>query len=156
MNRLTGDATALDSVDVRILRALATAARMTTAELARQVGLSPPSTAERVRRLEDRGVITGYRAEIAAPAIGLPLAAWLRIRPVPGALNTVAEIIENIPEIVECDRVTGDDCFVARVHLRSVEDLERVIDRIIPYAMTNTALIQSSPVKRRLPPLPDR
>jgi Lrp/AsnC family transcriptional regulator, leucine-responsive regulatory protein len=109
--------------------------------------------AERVRRLEEAGIVTGYSATISPAAIGLPVSAWLRIRPVPGRLDKVAEIIRGIPEIVGCDRVTGEDCFLARAHLRSVADLERVIDQIIPYAMTNTSVIQSTPVPPRLPPL---
>jgi Lrp/AsnC family leucine-responsive transcriptional regulator len=98
-------------------------------------------------------VIEGYSVKINAAALGLPLAAWLRIRPIPGQLQKVAEILQALPEIVECDRVTGEDCFIARAHLRSVADLERLIDEIIPYAMTNTSIIQSSPVERRLPPI---
>lgn len=132
---------------------LASNARTAIAELARAVGLSAPSVAERVKRLEEAGVITGYSATISPAAIGLPVSAWLRIRPVPGELDKVAGIIRGIPEIIECDRVTGEDCFLARAHLRSVADLERVIDQIIPYAMTNTSVIQSSPVPPRLPPL---
>ena len=96
-------------------------------------------------------MITGYSAQIAPSALGLPISVWLRIRPVPGELERVAKIIRSIPEITECDRVTGEDCFLVRAHLASVADLERVIDRIIPYAMTNTSIIQSSPVARRLP-----
>jgi Lrp/AsnC family leucine-responsive transcriptional regulator len=72
----------------------------------------------------------------------------------PGQLRKVAEVLNGLEAIVECDRVTGEDCFIAKAHLRSVKDLEIVIDKIIPYAMTNTSIIQSSPVERRLPPLP--
>ncbi len=151
--RIGSEGEGLDPVDRAILAALADDARVTMAELARTVGLSAPSVAERVRRLEEAGVITGYRAVVSPSALGLPIAAWLRIRPVPGELERVAGIIRDIPEIVECDRVTGEDCFLARAHLRSLADLERVIDRIIPYAMTNTSVIQSSPVPPRLPPL---
>jgi Lrp/AsnC family leucine-responsive transcriptional regulator len=106
-----------------------------------------------MKRLEEAGVIQGYSARINPAALGLPLTAWLRVRPVPGELARVADILRVLPEIVECDRVTGEDCFVARAHLRSVTELERLIDRIIPFAMTNTAIVQSSPVERRLPPL---
>ena len=141
----------LDKTDRRIITALLENARTSNAELARLVGLSAPSVADRIRRLEDAGVITGYEARIDPSALGLPLAAWLRIRPVPGRLHQVVDILQAMPEIAECDRVTGEDCFIARVHVRSVVDLERVIDRIIPYAMTNTAIIQSSPVERRCP-----
>lgn len=151
--RIGSEGEGLDPVDRAILAALADDARVTMAELARAVGLSAPSVAERVRRLEEAGVITGYRAVVSPSALGLPIAAWLRIRPVPGELERVAGILRDIPEIVECDRVTGEDCFLARAHLRSLADLERVIDRIIPYAMTNTSVIQSSPVPPRLPPL---
>ena len=153
MKRLNYENGPLDGLDVRILEALVANARISTAELARSVGMSSPSVAERIKRLEEAGVITGYRATISPAAIGLPISVWLRVRPVPGALERVAEIIRSIPEIVECDRVTGEDCFLARAHLRSVADMERVIDLIIPYAMTNTSIIQSSPVERRLPPL---
>lgn len=141
----------LDATDRRILAILIEDARTSTAEIARKVGMSAPSVAERMRRLEENGTIEGYSAKISPAALGLTLAAWLRIRPVPGELGRVTEILKSIPEIATCDRVTGEDCFIARVHVRSVADLERVIDRIIPHAMTNTAIIQSSPVPARLP-----
>ena len=153
MKRLRYENGSVDAVDVKLLRALTDDARTSTAELARLVGLSPPSVAERIRRLEEAGVIEGYSARISARALGLPLAAWLRIRPIPGQLQKVAEILQGLPEVVACDRITGDDCFIARVCVRSIEDLERVIDDIIPYAMTNTSIVQSSPVERRIPPL---
>jgi len=153
MKRLRYENGDTDPVDAKILRALAKDARTSTAELSRTVGLSAPSVSERVKRLEENGVIAGYSVKINAAALGLPLAAWLRIRPIPGQLQKVAEILQGLPEIVECDRITGEDCFIARAHLRSVGDLERLIDQIIPYAMTNTSIIQSSPVERRLPPI---
>jgi Lrp/AsnC family leucine-responsive transcriptional regulator len=154
MKRLRYENGDIDAVDVRILEALVGDARMSVADLARLVGLSPPSVAERIRRLEEAGVIQGYTLTIDARALGLPIAAWLRIRPVPGQLQKVAELLRALPEIVECDRITGEDCFIARAHVASVEELERLIDKVIPYAMTNTSIIQSSPVKRRLPPIP--
>ena len=154
MKRLRYESGPLDAVDARIVAALADNARISVADLSRQVGLSSPSVSERLKRLEEAGVIEGYTVRLNPEALGLPLAAWLRIRPVPGQLRKVAEILGNLPEIVECDRVTGEDCFIARAHVRSVEDLEALIDEIIPYAMTNTAIIQSSPVPRRLPPIP--
>jgi Lrp/AsnC family transcriptional regulator, leucine-responsive regulatory protein len=151
MLRLRNQNADLDALDARILLALATNARTRIAELARIVGLSPPSAAERVRRLEVAGVIEGYSAVIDPTALGLPVAALIRIRPMPGELKRVAGILSELPEIVECDRVTGEDCFVARAHLRSIEDLERLIDQIIPHAMTTTSIIQSTLVKRRSP-----
>ncbi len=101
-------------------------------------------------------MIEGYTVKIDPKALGLPLAAWLRIRPIPGQLRMVTEILQGLPNIVECDRITGEDCFIARAHIRSVEDLERLIDKINPYAMTNTSIVQSSPVERRLPPITSR
>jgi len=154
MKRLSYQNGQLDAIDKKILRMLVENARISNANLSRSIGLSPPSVAERVKRLEEAGVITGYAALIDPAAAGLHISAWLRIRPVPGMLDRVVEIIRSIPEITECDRVTGEDCFLARAHLETVGDMERIIDKIIPYAMTNTSVIQSSPVKRRLPPLP--
>jgi Lrp/AsnC family leucine-responsive transcriptional regulator len=153
MKRLRYENGTLDAIDVRILDALVADARVSVADLARAVGLSPPSVSERMKRLEEAGVIEGYTVRINPQALGLPLAAWLRIRPIPGELKRVAEILRGLPAIVECDRITGDDCFIARAHVRSVAELESLIDAIIPYAMTNTSIIQSSPVPRRLPPI---
>ena len=151
MKRLRYPNGRLDATDVRILDALIHDARTRIADLARSVGLSPPSVSERIRRLEEAGVIEGYTLAINPKALGLPVAAWLRIRPIPGQLKKVADILQGLPEIVECDRITGEDCFIARAQIESVEDLEKLIDQVIPYAMTNTSIIQSSPVKRRLP-----
>jgi len=144
----------LDATDAAILRALSRDARVTMADLARAVGLSPPSVTERVRRLEEAEVIQGYAAVIDPAALGLTLAAYIRIRPMPGQLRKVAEVLLRLEAIIECDRVTGEDCFVAKAYVRSVAE-EALIDEINPYAMTNTSVIQSSPVKRRMPPLPN-
>ncbi|WP_375594859.1 Lrp/AsnC family transcriptional regulator [Algihabitans albus] len=144
----------MDEIDASILSALIDNARISIAELSRQVGLSSPSVSERIKRLEESGVIGGYTVKVNPEALGLPLSAWLRIRPIPGQLQKVAEILRGLPEIVESDRITGEDCFIARANVRSVEDLEALIDEIIPYAMTNTSIIQSSPVPRRLPVIP--
>jgi Lrp/AsnC family leucine-responsive transcriptional regulator len=153
MKRLGFQNGPLDAVDLRILKSLTTDARVTMAELARQVGLSAPSVTERVRRLEEAGVIKGYAAIVEPAALGLPVSAWLRVRPVPGELARVAAILAALEAIVECDRITGEDCFLAKAHVESVAALEALIDRIAPYAMTNTSIIQSSPVPRRLPPV---
>lgn len=143
----------MDAIDGEILEALSRDARVSVAELARLVGLSAPSVSERIKRLEEAGVIEGYGAKINPKALGLPLAAWIRIRPMPGQLKKVAKILQDLPAVVECDRITGEDCFIARAHVASVEALEDLIDKVIPYAMTNTSIIQSSPVERRMPPI---
>ena len=153
MKRLRYKYSGMDATDQKLLAALVENCRISTAELARLVELSAPSVAERIKRLEEAGVIEGYTVKVNAEALGLPIAAWLRIRPIPGQLQKVADVLRDMPEVVECDRITGEDCFIARAHLRSVGDLETLIDKVIPYAMTNTSIIQSSPVARRLPPL---
>jgi Lrp/AsnC family leucine-responsive transcriptional regulator len=122
-------------------------------DLARAVGLSAPSAAERVRRLEEAGVVRGYAARIDPAALGLALSAYIRVRPMPGQLRNVAEVLQGIEAVVSCDRVTGEDCYIAKVHTASLAELETVIDQITPYAMTNTSIIQSSPIDKRLPPL---
>lgn len=142
---------ALDEVDCRILRALSRDARMPTAHLARELGLSAPATADRVRRLEDAGVIRGYAARVDPQALGLPVSAYLRIKPLPGVLPKVADLLRELECVVSCDRITGEDCFLAKAHVASVSELEALIDRILPYASTNTSIIQSSPVEPRLP-----
>ncbi|SMF78564.1 transcriptional regulator, AsnC family [Tistlia consotensis] len=143
----------LDPLDRELVRLLAAEARLPLAELARRAGLSAPAVAERVRRLEEAGVIRGYGAEVDPAALGYGVAALVRVRPMPGQLAKVAELLDGFEEVVECDRVTGDDCFVARVNVASIEALETLIDRILPYATTNSSVIQSTPVPRRLPPL---
>jgi Lrp/AsnC family leucine-responsive transcriptional regulator len=154
VKRLRYESDGMDAVDTRLLEALVKDARTSVADLARTVGLSPPSVSERIKRLEEAGIIEGYTLTIGAKALGLPIAAWLRIRPIPGQLQKVADILRSLPQIVECDRITGEDCFIARAYVPSVDDLEKLIDEVIPYAMTNTSIIQSSPVKRRLPSIP--
>jgi|GEM_PF-262434 len=139
-----------DYIDLKIIKALADNARTSMAELARVLKLSPPTVAERVKRLEEAGIITGYSVAIDYEALGFPVAAWIRIRAVPGELKRVSDIIKSRPEIVYCDRITGEDCFIARAYVRKQADLEALLDELIPYAMTNTSIIQSSPVSPRL------
>lgn len=141
----------LDAVDRQILGILAGNARISMADLGRALGMSPQSAADRLRRLEDLGVILGFTAKLDPLALGLAVGAYIRVRPAMGELPRVAALLADIPEIVECDRITGDDCFIAKVFVARIEDLERVIDRLIPYAQTNTSIIQSSPVRHRAP-----
>lgn len=143
------DDRALDATDRSVLAELQQDARITLAELGRRVGLSPPAAAERVKRLERDGVITAYRAEVDPRALGLALGVHLRIRPAPRQLAAVAQLARDTPEVVECHRVTGDDCYVMTLHVRGVEHLERVIDAFAAYGQTTTSIMQSSPVPRR-------
>jgi len=143
----------LDEVDKGIVDILVENARISLKELAGRVNLSSPSTSERLRRLEERGVIRAFTVDVDPQALGYTLQAIVRIRPLPGPLPRVQRLIEEIPEFSECDKVTGDDSFVARLHLRSIEQLDEILDRLIDKAETNTAIVKSQPVKRRLPPL---
>ncbi len=136
-----------------MLEALAADARMSLKELAQAAGLSSPSAAERLRRLEERGVIKAFTIDIDPAALGYPLQAIVRIRPLPGQLHVVQRIVEETPEFVECDKVTGDDCFIARLVVRSMAQLDAILDKVAEKAETSTSMVKASPVKRRLPPL---
>jgi Lrp/AsnC family leucine-responsive transcriptional regulator len=144
----------LDPTNIRLLAELQSDARLSQAELGRRVGLSAPAVAERLSRLEREQVITGYRAEISPEALGYAFAAVLRIRPAPRQIPQVADVARGTPEVVECQRITGEDCFFMKLHVRSVTHLEEVIDRFTPYGQTTTSIVQSSPVPRRGVPLP--
>jgi Lrp/AsnC family leucine-responsive transcriptional regulator len=136
-----------------LLRELQEDARLSLAERGRRVGLSPPSVADRLERLEQEGVINGYRAEVDPRAVGYELAVVLRIRPAPRELKKVAELAQRTPEVVECHRITGDDCYLMKAHARDVGHMEELIDRFAAYGQTTTSIVQSSPVPRRSPPL---
>ncbi len=143
----------LDEIDRILLEALARDARLSLKELAQRTGLSSPSVSERVRRLEERGIIRGFTIEIDPRALGYGLEAIVRIRPLPGMLHIVQKLVQETPEFVECDKVTGDDCFIARLCFRSMGELDTILDRIAEKAETNTALIKATPIPRRLPPM---
>jgi len=144
----------IDETDRRIIGELVRDGRVSFAELGRRVNLSPPSVAERVQRLERDGVITGYRAELDPSALGFPLIAIVRVKPAPGQLKRIPELAAEIPEVGECHRITGEDCFFLKLHLRSIDELGDVLDRFLAYGETTTSLINASPIPRRDPPLP--
>jgi len=138
-----------DVTNRRILEELQGDGRISLAELGRRVGLSPPAVAERVQRLERDGVITGYHATVNPRALGYALTTVIRIRPAPRQIPKVAELARETPEIVECHRITGEDCFFMKATVRDVEHLEELIDRFVVYGQTTTSIIQSSPVPGR-------
>ena len=145
----------IDTVNIRILEELQQDPRVTMSELGRRVGMSSPAVTERVRRLEEAGVIRGYCLDLNPTALGLPIVAYVRIRPNPGQLPRIAELAQQIPEVVECHRVTGEDCFILKVHIPAIDQLDRLLDCFLLYGSTTTSLIQSSPVPLRPPPLPE-
>jgi Lrp/AsnC family leucine-responsive transcriptional regulator len=140
-----------DEIDQALIALLSDNARLPTAELARSVGLSGPSVAERLRRLEEDGILQAYTVELDPKALGYTLTAIVRIRPLPGQLHHVEKLLIESPEVIECDKVTGDDCFVARYLLRSIDELDPILERIAQRAQTSTSIVKASPVKRRLP-----
>ena len=155
MNSNADNLRKIDQTDRKIIGELTTNGRVSLAELGRRVNLSSPAVAERVQRLERAGVITGYRAEIDPRALGYQLMAIVRIKPAPGKLPRIPELALEVPEVSECHRITGEDCFFLKVHLRSIDELGPLLDRFLAYGETTTSLINASPIPRREPPLDD-
>jgi Lrp/AsnC family leucine-responsive transcriptional regulator len=143
----------LDEIDRRLLRELAGNARVSLAEVGRRINLSSPAVAERLQRLERTGVVTGYHATLDPKALGYPIAAYVRIRPTTRHLQKIPELAREVPEVVECHRVTGEDCFVLKLHLRAMDDLEDILDRFLVLGQTTTSIIHSSPLNGRALPL---
>jgi Lrp/AsnC family transcriptional regulator, leucine-responsive regulatory protein len=143
----------IDQTDRRIIGELLADGRVPLAELGRRVNLSPPAVAERVRRLERAGVITGYRAEVDPRKLGYPLTAIVRIRPAAGRLPRIPELADSIPQVVECHRITGEDCFYVKVLLRSIEELGPLLDRFLDFGETTTSIVNQTPIARRDPPI---
>ena len=140
----------IDEIDRKILKELQQVARLSYAELGRRVGLTTPAVIERVRKLEDSGVIAGYRADIDTAKVGLPITAFVRMSITGVDYSHIIEVAEQSNEVLECHRGTGGDSFIMKVAVSSVEHLQEVIDRLVPYGITTTTIVLSSPVKRRI------
>jgi Lrp/AsnC family transcriptional regulator, leucine-responsive regulatory protein len=151
---LRGRSGLLDPVNVRLLEELQSNPRLTMSELARRIKMSAPAVTERVQRLEQTGIISGYQLVVDPKAVGLPVAAYIRIRPGPGQLEKIADLARRTPEVVECHRITGEDCFLLKVHVSEVDELEGVLDDFLLYGQTTTSIVQSSPVPHRSLPIP--
>lgn len=143
--------TSLDSIDYKILQHFESNGRISASDLAQIVGMSAPSITERIRRLENRGVIQNFTVNLDVFSLGYNLEAIVRIKPRPGELQKVEQMIIDQPRFTSCDRVTGNDCFIARLALKSVQELEELLDPLHDKAETNTSIIQSSPIKNRNP-----
>jgi Lrp/AsnC family leucine-responsive transcriptional regulator len=141
---------AIDDIDRKVLSELQQDARISYAELGRRVGLTTPAVIERVRKLEDAGVITGYRAEIDTSKVGLPIIAFIRMSISGVDYSHIIEVAEQSNEVLECHRGTGGDSFIMKVAVSSVEHLQQIIDKLTPYGITTTAIVLSSPAKRRV------
>lgn len=144
----------LDARNLRLLAELQENPRLSMSELARRVGMSAPAVTERVQRLEAAGVILGYRMDIDPAALGMPVTALVRIRPGPGQLPKVAQAARETAQVVECHRITGEDCFLLTMHAPSIGELEEVLDRFLLFGQTTTSIVVSTPVPARPLPLP--
>lgn len=140
----------LDAIGWHILRELQENARLSFAELGRKVGLSTPAVMERVHKLEDAGVITGYHAEINAAKVNLPITAFVRLSVVGNVYTKFIAALETMPEISECYRTTGADSVIMKVTVASVTHLEMLIDQLMPYGTTTTSMVLSTPLVRHV------
>ena len=143
-----------DATNIAVIRLLRDDSRMSVSELARRVKMSAPAVRERLQRLEEAGILN-WRIDIDPRALGFPVAAYVRVRPAPGQLGKIAELAQRMPQVSECHRVTGEDCFVMKIHIAALDELDKVLDQFLAYGQTTTSLIQSTPVPPRLLPLPD-
>jgi len=139
-------------VNRRLLAELHADPRITMSALGRWVGMSAPAVTERVQRMERTGVITGYRMQVDPAALGLPVTAFARVRPAVGQLPKIAELAQALPQVTECHRITGEDCFLLKLHAPTVGQLQEVLDQFLRYGQTSTSLVVSTPVPLR--PLP--
>jgi Lrp/AsnC family leucine-responsive transcriptional regulator len=144
-----------DPRNLELIRRLRADPRMAISALARKVKMSAPAVKERIQRLEEAGIIRGYRLELDPAALGLPVTAIIRVRPMPGQLPKIAKVAQSLPQVTECHRITGEDCFLIKIHLESLGGLDRLLDRFLVFGQTTTSILQSSPVPLRPPPLPD-
>ncbi|QBD80932.1 Lrp/AsnC family transcriptional regulator [Ktedonosporobacter rubrisoli] len=136
----------LDDTDWLIIKELQNEARLSFSELGRRVGLSSPAATERVRKLEDAGIIQGYGARIDTSKVGLPITAFIRMTISATEEPNVRSLIANQPEIIECHRVTGSDSFIIKVVVSSVIHLEALLNRLMHYGQLTTSIVLSSPL----------
>jgi Lrp/AsnC family leucine-responsive transcriptional regulator len=136
----------LDDISWQLLLALQENARLSFSELGRRVGLTPPAVAERVRRLEEAGIIAGYRVDLNVKKLGLPLTAIIRLAPRGRDPRDVSRLVTTLAGVLECHHVTGEDCYVLKIAVPSMEHLERVLECLRQCGDTTTSMILSSPV----------
>ncbi|HWX53247.1 MAG TPA: Lrp/AsnC family transcriptional regulator [Verrucomicrobiae bacterium] len=139
----------LDPIGWRLLHELQINGRLSYAELGRRVGLTTPAVVERVKRMEEAEIITTYHAQVNPMKVGMPITAFIRMSVVGDVFTRIIAVVKASPEVVECHRGTGADSFIMKVHVRSVEHLESLIDRLTPFGTTSTSIVLSSPVEKR-------
>lgn len=146
----------LDRTDLHLLELALANPRISISDLAKAVKMSRPAVGDRIRKLEKDGVVRGWRLELDPARLGLPLLCYVRVKPLQGHMTTIANLAKSLPNVVECHSITGEDCFLVKVCLASMSDLETFTERFHPYAQTVTSIVVSSPVPPRQPPLPVR
>ncbi len=139
----------LDATGWRLLQALQQDARLSFSELGRMVGLSPPAATERVRRMEEAGIITGYQAQVSPEKVGLPLMALIELTTSPEKYTQVIALIQDIPEVLECHHVTGNCSLAMKVVAISINHLEDLIGKLSQFGHTSTSIVLSSPIAPR-------
>lgn len=144
----------IDDTNRRLLDALMAHPRASVAEIARRIGRSAPAVRDRLARLEEAGVIRGYRVDIDPAAIGLPVAAWVRIRPGPGQLPKLVDLASRTPQVSECHRISGEDCFLLKIHAPTIAALEGLLDQFLLHGQTISSIVVSTPIAPRTPWLP--
>jgi Lrp/AsnC family transcriptional regulator, leucine-responsive regulatory protein len=144
-----GDVVALDAVDAALLAALQQDGRASVAQLSKQVHMSPSAVTERLRRLEETGVITGYRASVDPERLGYGILAFLRLRYPSSNYTALHKMLDETPEVLEAHHVTGDDCFILKIVATSMRHLEQVSGRIGTMGSVTTSVAYSSPVVAR-------
>lgn len=142
----------LNDIDRMIIELLVRDCRMSLRAIGAKVGLSAPAVRDRILRLQVANVVDGFTIRLNATALGFRLEAILAVEPLPGKLREVEQTLRDIPEVVDCVVVTGEDCFVARIVLRDVGDLDRLLGPLHDVARTRTSIVHRQPVPPRLPP----
>jgi Lrp/AsnC family transcriptional regulator, leucine-responsive regulatory protein len=151
---MNNEAILRDHKNIALLRLLEKNPRAPISHLARRIGMSNPAVKERILRLKETGILAGFRLELNPKELGYHVTAFVRVRPLPGHLNKIAELAPAVPEVTECHRITGEDCFIMKLYLTEISTLDRVLDKFLAHGQTTTSIVQSSPVPSRGVPLP--
>ena len=142
-----------DRKNIELLRLLQKKPRASITELARHVGMSGPAVKERILRIEESGILASYRVDLNPKKLGYGVMAFVRVRPLAGHSSKVVDVARSMPQVTECHRVTGEDCFVLKLHVKEIEHLDRVLDKLLAHGQTTTSIVQSTPIPLRNLPL---
>ncbi len=145
----------LDETNRLLLRELHAEPRIAMSALARKVGMSAPAVTERVQRMQRTGVITGFSMNVDPAALGLPVTAFVRVRPAAQQLAKVADLAATLEQVSECHRITGEDCFLIKVHAATIPDLETTLDKFLMFGQTVSSIVVTTPVPPRPLPIPE-